>query len=95
MMVVVANTVLISSRRSGGLDAPDEPLVHQEAEGLVDRLQRDRANFGSDDFRHRVRRDVGLPADRPQHRQSLSRNLNTALSKEVGRVGRHSLNDIK
>ena len=37
----------------------------------------------------RVGRDVGLTRDRPQDRQSLGRDLNAALTKEVSRVGGH------
>jgi hypothetical protein len=46
--------------------------------------------MGPDDLGHFVGRDVGLTRDRPQDSQSLGRDLNTALPKEVGRVSSHT-----
>ena len=43
----------------------------------------------------RVGRDVGLTRDRPQDRQSLGRDLNAALTKEISRVGGHAGHPIK
>jgi hypothetical protein len=38
MVVVVADPVLVASGRAGGLDAPDETLLGEDAEGVVHRL---------------------------------------------------------
>ena len=90
MVVVVADPILEASRRSGGLNAPDEALGDQDAEGVVHRLERDGADLGPDGLGHAVGRDVGLTRDRPQDRQSLGGDLNAALTKEIGRVGGHA-----
>ena len=89
MVVVVADPILEASRRPGGLNAPDEAFGDQDAEGVVHRLERDGADLGPDGLGHAVGRDVGLTRDRPQDSQSLGRDLNTALPKEVSRVGGH------
>ena len=60
MVVVVADPILEARRRSGGLNAPDQPLGDQQAERVVHRLQRDRADLGPDGLGHAVGRDVGL-----------------------------------
>ena len=59
MVVVVADAIFETSRRPGGLNAPDEAFGDQEAEGVVDRLERDRADLGPDDLSHAVGRNVG------------------------------------
>jgi hypothetical protein len=38
VVVIVANPILEASRRSGGLNAPDQPRRDQEAQGVVHRL---------------------------------------------------------
>jgi hypothetical protein len=91
MVVVVADPILEASRRAGGLNAPDEAFGHQEAEGVVHRLERDGTDLGPDDLGHAIGRDVRLTRDRPQDGQSLGRDLNAAFSKtkEMGRVRAH------
>ena len=89
MVMVVADPILEPSRRPGGLNAPEEALGDQETERVVHRLEGDGADLGPDDFSHAVGRDVGLTRNRPQDPQSLGRHLNTALAKEVCRVGFH------
>ena len=89
MVMVVADPILEASRGSGGLNAPDQPLGDQDAEGVVHRLQRDGTDLGSYSLGHGIGRDVGLPRHRPQDSQTLSRHLDAALPKEVSRVSRH------
>jgi hypothetical protein len=89
MVVVVADPILEASRRPGGLNTPDEPFGEQDAKGVVYRLERNGADVASDGFGYAVGRDVGLPAHRPQDSQSLGRDLNAALAKEVRRVRGH------
>jgi hypothetical protein len=89
MVVVVADAILEASRRSGRLNAPEKAFGDQHTECVVHRLERDGADLGPDDFGHRIGRDVGLTRDRAQDSQSLGRHLDTALPKEVCRVGRH------
>jgi hypothetical protein len=64
----------------------------QDAERVVHRLERDRADLGSDDVGHGVGCDVGLARDRPQDSQTLGRDLDAALAEEVCGV-RHVLAD--
>ena len=89
MVVVVADAILEARRRPGGLNAPDQALGDQQAQGVVHRLQRDGADLGPDDLGHGVGRDVRLTRDRPQDRQSLGRDLDAAFTKESCRIGRH------
>lgn len=91
MVVVVAHTRLESRWRPGRLNAPDEAFGNQDAEAVVDRLERDGPNLGPDGFGHGVGRSVGLTRDGPQDGQSLGGHLNAALAKEIGRVGGHAL----
>jgi hypothetical protein len=89
MVMVVANSTLEPSSRPGGLNAPDEAFGDQHAEGVVHRLKRDGTDLSPDELGHDVGRDVGLPRDRPQDSQPLGGDLNTALAKELCRVGNH------
>ena len=47
VMVVVTDAVLIASCRAGGLDPANQVLVDQDAERVIDRLARDRAELGA------------------------------------------------
>ena len=89
MVVVVADPILEASRRSGGLNAPDEIFGDQHAEGVVHRLKRYGTDLSPDDLGHRVGCDVGLTRYRPKDRQSLRRDLNAALTKKLSRIGVH------
>ena len=86
MVMVVADAILEPSRGSRWLDAPDEPFGDQQAEGVVYRLQRDGADLGADGFCHAVGRDMRLARNGPQDSQSLGRDLDAALTKELSRV---------
>ena len=90
MVMVVADPILEASRRPGGLNTPDQAFGDQEAEGVIDRLEGDGPDFGPDDLGHAVGRDVRLTRDSPQNSQSLSRDLNAVLAKEVCWVGGHA-----
>ena len=89
MVMIVADPILEAGWRSGGLNAPDQPLGDKETQGVVHRLQGDRTDLGPDDFGHGVGRDVGLTRDRPQDRQALGGDLNTPLTKEGRRIPNH------
>src|SRR5262249_11349595 len=86
MVMVVPHAALVARRRFGGLDAPDDPLVGEGREGVVDGLQRDRADLGP-----RGRVDVGGGAVRllghgPQNGQALGRYLHPVAAQEGGLV---------
>jgi hypothetical protein len=90
MVVVVTDPILEASRRSSRLNAPDEANGYQDAKSVVHRLQRDGTDLGPGDLGHAIGRDVGLTRYRPQDRQSLGRDLNTAVTKEGCRVRGHA-----
>jgi hypothetical protein len=68
------------------LNAPDEPLGDQDSERVVHRLERDGTDLSPDGLGHGVGRDVWLTRDRLQDSQSLGRDLNTVLPKQLSRV---------
>ena len=89
MVMVVVDPILEARRGSGGLNAPDQPFGDQNAERVVDRLERDCTNLRPDRISHGVRCDVRLTRHRAHNSQPLSGDLNTALPKEVCRVSDH------
>jgi hypothetical protein len=91
MVVIVADAILEASRRPGRLNAPDEASCDEDAEGVVHRLERNGTDFGSDDFAHTLGRDVRLARYCSQHSQSLGRDLNTTLTKEVSGIVGHAI----
>jgi hypothetical protein len=82
MVVVIADAILESSRRACRLDPPEEPSIYQNTERVVYRLERDGSNLVPDDVRYFVSRHVRAARYRPQHSQTLSGNLNAALTKK-------------
>jgi len=88
-MMVVVDAILVASRRTRRLNAPDQTFGDQHTKRVVHRLKRDGADLGPDDLGNHVSSDVGLTRYGAQDSQSLRRNLDTALSKEVRRVGNH------
>jgi hypothetical protein len=89
VVVIVADPILEASRRSSGLNAPDQSFGNEEDQGVVYRLQGDGTDLGPDDLGHGVGRDVGLTRDRPQDRQPLGGDLNTPFTQEGRRIGSH------
>ena len=90
MMVIVSNPTLEASRGSGRLYAPNQPFGDQNSERVVHRLERNRPDFGPDQFGHSVGRDVGLARDRAEDGQSLGCDLDAVVSKEIGGVSGHT-----
>jgi hypothetical protein len=86
MVVIVPNPILIPRRRPGRLNAPDEPLLRQDSEGIVHPLPRDGPNLGAHVLGNGIRRPMGTPRHRPKHGQSLRRHLDTMVSKRLGRI---------
>jgi hypothetical protein len=89
MVVVIADPILVPSRRAGGLDAPDQAGDEQDAKGVVHRLERDRPDLSPRDVGHSISGDMRLTGDGAQYRQSLGRHLNTVSAKKIGRVRSH------
>jgi hypothetical protein len=89
MVMVVTDTILESRRRSRRLNAPQKAFRYQDAERVVDRLHRDRADFGSHRIGHGIGGNVRFARDCPQDRQSLGSYLDAALPKEISRVANH------
>jgi hypothetical protein len=90
MVVVVANAILESRRRPGGLDAAEKSSAHQHGKRVVHRLERDGANLTPDEVGYRIRRDVGMTRHRAEHGQSLGGYLDAALAQELGGAVRHA-----
>jgi hypothetical protein len=84
MVVVVADSILIPGRRPGGLDASNEPLVGQDPQGVIYRLAGDGTDLDPHSLGDVVRGAVRSVGDRPQDGQTLGRDLETVLAKQVG-----------
>jgi hypothetical protein len=89
MVVVVADSILEASRRSGRLNAAQEAFAHQDAQRVIHRLERDGPDLTPYDLGNAVSRDVGLTRNGPHDGQTLRGHLNAALAKEVCRVAGH------
>ena len=89
-MVVVTDTILITGRRPRGLDAPDDALLGQDSQRVVDRLSRNGADFVTNILGDFVRRAMRSPRHDLQHRHALSRDLDAVFAKGVGRIVIHS-----
>ena len=72
------------------MDAPNQVFVDQDPQRVVYGLERDGSDLGPDDFGHTVGRDVRLRCHGPQNRQSLGRDLDAALTKELRGVDGHA-----
>jgi hypothetical protein len=89
MMVVVADAILEARRGPERLNAPEQTLFDEHAEGVVDGLAGDGADLGPHHFGHGIGRDVGLGRYGSQDGQSLGRDLDTVLAEKIDRVGGH------
>ena len=85
MVVVVADTVLVASCRTSWLDPPDEVLVDEDAERVVDRLARDCPELRSDLVAEFVGGGVWAVGDDSQDCQPLSGHLHSVLAQEFFR----------
>jgi hypothetical protein len=88
-MVVVIDSILVAGRRTDRLNSPDEAIVDEHAEGVVDGLARDGSDVDAGGLGHALGRDVGTTRHRAQDGQALSCHVDTALTKEVSRTKRH------
>jgi len=88
VVVVVPDTCLVASRRPGRLDAPDETLLAEQVEGVVDGLTRDGAQLCVHDAGDVVGAAVGPLGDGPQHGDALGGDLDATGSQQLSRFGR-------
>lgn len=65
VMVIVIDAIFVAGGGPDGLNSPDEALVGEDAEGVVNGLARDRADFSSDHLGYVLGRDVGSSGHRP------------------------------
>jgi tRNA 2-selenouridine synthase SelU len=93
MVMIVADAILETRRRSGRLNAPDQPFSDEQSQRVVHRLQRNRPDLASHDFRHAVGGDVGFASHCAQDSQTLRRNLNAAVAKQLSWIGLHDPQD--
>jgi hypothetical protein len=90
VVVIVTNAVFEAGRRPGGLNPPEQPLLGQHAEGIVNCLSRDGTDFGAHFLGNGVRRTVRATCYGPQHSQSLDCDLETVIAEQLGWVGGHA-----
>jgi hypothetical protein len=93
MVMVVADARFEAGRGTGRLNAPDDAFANQDAQGVVHRLKRDRANLRSHRVGYAIGGDMRLGGHRPEHRQALRRDLKTVLTKKLRRLGDHHCAD--
>ncbi len=79
--MVVVDPILVPGRRSGRLNAPDQPLVGQNPQGVVNGLTGDGAYLGACDLLDVIRRPVGSARHGPHDGQALRRDLDSGLPK--------------
>ncbi len=84
VVVVVIDSVLIAGGRARGLDAPNEAIIGQYAEGVVYRLARDCTDLSSYELSDLVCRAVRPTAHCPEDSQTLSGNLDSAPAQRIG-----------
>jgi len=59
VMVVVTHPIFEKCRGAGGLDTPDDAFLHQDPEGIIDRLAGNYADLSADILGDRIRCAVG------------------------------------
>ena len=94
MMMVVADASFEAGRRTRWLNATENALAHQQAERVVDRLERDCTDLGPDNRSYDVRCGMRMGRDRSQHRKALCCDLNAVETQEFSRVVGHDWSRI-
>jgi hypothetical protein len=89
MVMVIAHPIFEARRRPRRLNAAEEAFGNQEGERVVHRLERYGADLGPHRLGHAIGCDVRLIRHDAPDRQSLGRDLNTALAKKVRWISRH------
>ena len=86
VMVVVACARLVTSGRSGRLDAADQTIFGKDREGVINGLPGNRADSIPYVNRDGVRRTVGPAGHSPQHRNALSRHGQAVFAEKIGGI---------
>jgi len=81
MVMVVANSIFVPGHRTAWLDTPDEVLLDENAERVIDRLPRDRPDVGSDTFGDFFGGRMWVRGNGFQDRDPLSGDLDTVIAK--------------
>src|SRR5690606_6928693 len=87
VVVVVVDPILVAGGGTGRLDAPDQPLLGERAQGVVHRLAGYRPDVGPHHRFDVVGGGVGPARDCPHDRQTLRRHPHTVLAEEPGGIG--------
>ena len=88
VMVVVVDSVLVPSRRTGRLNPPDEALLGQRPKSVVDSLVRHSADLRSHGLLNLIRGGVWTTGQHTEDSQALSRHLRTVLSEQLSWIHR-------
>jgi hypothetical protein len=80
-MMIVTDAILVQGGRTGGTNPPDDSLLGQDPQGVIHRLSRNGTDLGANRVGNVIGRTVRLLGHGPQHRNPLSRNLESMLSK--------------
>ena len=92
VVMIVADAVFITRRGIGGLDASDDAVVGEDAQDIIDRLTRDRADVLADAFGQGVGSGVRMTRDGPEDGQALGRDGQVVLAKGGFRVAHLTTN---
>lgn len=91
VVVVVAGAAFVPCRRPGRVDAPNQTLFGENAEGVVHRLAGNGADLLPDGRDDVVRGAVRSTRHCRQNGKALSSDLNTVSSEENGRIVVHDV----
>ena len=80
VMVIITYPILIPRRRSRRLNPPNQTMLRQSPQSIVNCLTRNRPNLRPHVFRQIIRRAMRTPRHRPQHRNPLRGHWKTAFS---------------
>lgn len=78
VMVVVANSVLVTSERTSRLNAANQSLLDENPQGVVHGLARNRSDVSSHRFDELIGSCVGMSRNRVAYRQTLCGDLKSA-----------------
>ncbi len=91
MVVIVPHACFIERRRPNGLNTPDQSLVDEKAQCVVDRLARNGSNVGLGCLGHIIGGAVGLVSYGAQDCKSLGGDMEAVRPEHVGEVDVHEL----